>query len=58
MRKLLSLFLALCLMAGLSAFASADEAVFAGGSGTAEDPYQIVCRCRSEFSGGKDKEQS
>ena len=42
MKKFLSLFLALCLMAGLSAFASADEAVFAGGSGTAEDPYQIA----------------
>ena len=42
MKKFLSLFLTLCLMTGLSAFASADEAVFAGGSGTAEDPYQIA----------------
>ena len=42
MKKFLSLFLSLCLMTGPGIFASADEAVFAGGSGTAEDPYQIA----------------
>ena len=42
MKKFLSLFLSLCLMTGPGIFASADEAVFAGGSGTEEDPYQIA----------------
>ena len=42
MKKFFSLFLALCLATGLCAFASADEMLFAGGSGTEDDPYQIA----------------
>ena len=42
MKKFLSLVLALCLATGLCAFASADEPIFAGGSGTEDDPYQIA----------------
>ncbi len=42
MKKFLSLFLSLCLAIGLCAFASADEPIFAGGSGTEDDPYQIA----------------
>ena len=42
MKKSLSLFLALCLAIGLCAFAYADGTIFAGGSGTEEDPYQIA----------------
>ncbi len=42
MKKTLSLFLALCLAIGLCAFASAGEALFDGGSGTADDPYRIA----------------
>ena len=42
MKKFLCLFLALCLATGLCAFASADASIFAGGSGTEDDPYQIA----------------
>lgn len=41
-KKLLSLFLTLCPAFGMCAFAAADETIFAGGSGTQEDPYQIA----------------
>ncbi len=42
MRKLVSILLALLLALSLNAFALAEESPFAGGSGTAEDPYQIA----------------
>ena len=41
-KKLLSLFLTLCPAFGMSALSAADETIFAGGSGTQEDPYQIA----------------
>jgi len=42
MKKLISVLLALCLALALCAFASAEASVFAGGSGTEDDPYQIA----------------
>lgn len=42
MKKLVSTFLVLCLMVVLCAAASAEGALFAGGSGTENDPYQIA----------------
>ena len=42
MKKLLSILLSACLLLGLCAFAHAEESPYAGGSGTAEDPWQIA----------------
>ena len=42
MKKLLSLLIAACVVISACAMASADEGIFAGGSGTEEDPYQIA----------------
>lgn len=42
MKKLLSLLLAACVLVCVCASASADAGIFAGGSGTEEDPYQIA----------------
>ena len=42
MKKLCSMFLALCLMLAICAFASAEATLFDRGSGTEDDPYQIA----------------
>ena len=42
MKKLLSLLMTLVMLLGLSTAAMAEEDVFAGGSGTEEDPWQIA----------------
>ena len=42
MKKLLSLLIAACVLVSACAIASADEGIFAGGTGTQEDPYQIA----------------
>ena len=42
MKKLLSLLLVLCMALSLSTAAMAEESLFAGGSGTEEDPWQIA----------------
>ena len=42
MKKRISVLLALCLALALCAFAFAEASIFAGGSGTEDDPYQIA----------------
>ncbi len=42
MKKLLSLLIAACVLVSACAIASAEEGIFAGGTGTQEDPYQIA----------------
>ena len=42
MKKAVSVFLTLCLLCGMSTLSYAEESMFAGGSGTEEDPYQIA----------------
>ena len=42
MKKLFSIILTLCFALSLCACAIAEGSIFAGGSGTAEDPYQIA----------------
>lgn len=42
MKTLLSLLLVLCMALSLSTAAMAEESLFAGGSGTEEDPWQIA----------------
>ena len=42
MKKMFSLILAMCLMLGLYAYGSAEQSLFAGGTGTADDPFQIA----------------
>lgn len=42
MKKLLSILLALCMMAAIGFAAYAEAPAFAGGSGSEEDPYQIA----------------
>lgn len=42
MKKLISVLLALCLALALCAGAIAEASIFAGGSGTEDDPYQIA----------------
>ena len=41
MKKVFSLVLAMCLMLGMGISGSAESSLFAGGTGTAEDPYLI-----------------
>ncbi len=42
MKKLLSILLAACLLLSVCCLALAEESPFAGGTGTAEDPWQIA----------------
>ncbi len=42
MKKLLSILLATCLLLSVCCLALAEESPFAGGNGTAEDPWQIA----------------
>lgn len=42
MKKAVSVFLTLCMLCGMSTLSYAEENMFAGGSGTEEDPYQIA----------------
>ena len=42
MKKLLSILLAVCLLLSVCCLALAEESPFAGGTGTAEDPWQIA----------------
>ena len=42
MKKLLSMMITVCLLICACAIAYADEGIFAGGSGTEADPYQIA----------------
>ena len=42
MKKLLSVYLAICMALSLCAFATAEESPYAGGTGTEADPYRIA----------------
>ena len=42
MKKLTSMLLCLCLMLAMCAVATAEESIFAGGTGTEDDPWQIA----------------
>ena len=42
MKKLTSMLLALCLMLAMCAVATAEASIFAGGTGTEDDPWQIA----------------
>lgn len=42
MKKLLSILVAACLLLSVCCLALAEESPFAGGTGTAEDPWQIA----------------